>query len=295
MASLVPYASRGRVLATYPVKYNKYVALGQFAWQNRKAIASGARSMYRFAGRVKRRRMAASAMRKRRNYAKRRRIMRTIGERPGQSTAKKNVQVLDSTTAGYNTRTLWSDDVSQLTKQGTLDEIDYRNRDIANLRGLKFCWELRNDNATPMHFNMAVISPKNDKVTTISNTDFFRDWTNTRARDFSTTLSSNDFRCRPINKDIYDIICHKRYTLGGANEQATNASFSSARSNYRTIDFYIKINRQFRYDGTSTSAEGRRIFVVFWGDLWGNNSGAGGTNNIWLNRRTILYFREPKN
>lgn len=226
---------------------------------------------------------------------KRRRIMRTIGERPGSTSAKKYEAQYDTTTATYNTRTLWSDDISQLPKTtGTAGELDSRQRDIANLRGIKFCYEVRNDRSEPMYFNWAVISPKNSDVTSIPTADFFRDWTTARAIAFSNTLTGNDFHCRPINTDLYDVITHKRYVLAAANESATNASYTSNRSNYVNIMKYIKIGRQFRYDAGSSDAEGRRLFVVFWGDFWGRNSGSTGTSNIFMNRRAILYFREPK-
>lgn len=287
-SSLIPYYG-GRQLATltlpqYRALQGAYHA-GKFAWTYRRQIASGLRMAGRGAKRV---------YRSARQYRAKRRRMNAIGHRPGRSTAKKTFMLYDSTTENINSRNLYTEDLSQLAKQSSANEINLRERDIANLRGIKFCMELRNNIIdTPVYFNWAVVVPR--ATTSPSDNDFFRGYTNDRSDDFNSSLTSNDFHCRPINSDAYIVLTHRRLTLGG--KKASDTYKDTHPLNYRNVMKYMKIKRQVRYDNVEGFAaqEGRKMFLVYWCDQFLTPGATLGTTAAMsLNRQVILYFRDPK-
>ena len=134
------YAGYGAVRAyrhRTKLKWGLRAARGAgIAWRNRGAISSGykrARGMIR--GRAKKRR--------RRNVG---------GEQVGTSTTKKYFIDAGVGLGSLDTRTAYIEDLTILPKQGVNDEINLRDRDVANIRGVKFCWELQNQALTVLYF-----------------------------------------------------------------------------------------------------------------------------------------------
>lgn len=288
-SSLIP-AYGGRQLATltlpqYRALQGAYYA-GKFAWAYRRQIGTGLKMAGRGVKRV---------YRSARHFRSKRRRMNQIGFRPGKSTAKKTFMIYDGTAGSISTRTLYIEDLSQLEKQTSSLEINKREREMVNLRGIKFCMELRNDTVdTPLYFNWAVISPK--ASASPSDNDFFRGYANDRSDDFNASLTSNDFHCRPINSDAYIVLTHRRLTLGG--KKASDAYKDTVPLNYRNVMKYMKIKRQVRYDtieGGQAAQEGRKLFLVYWCDgFMTDGPNLPVANSMTLNRQVILYFREPK-
>lgn len=288
--SLVPLRFAGAVTRrAVPWQYH----VGAWAYNNRKSIYQigkaganiamrGGRKLGGYKRRYKRARGRAS---KRARFS-----VTKVGERVGTSSAKKVVQDYDTVALTPNTRVLNIDNITSITKEAGGGEIDRRQRDVANLRGVKFCWEVRNLGTVPLYFNWCILIPKGDD--SIGTTDFFRDFGTSRGIAFGTALTSNDFHCRPINSDKYVVVQHKRYRLAPNG----NVNYSAGSSNsYMNLDRYVKLKRQFRFDTGFASPQGKNIFVVYWFDQFlspGGTAPAAGQVNI--NRRNILYFREPK-
>ena len=133
---------------------------------------------------------------------------------------------------------MYSDDITTLP-QSTTNAIDTRQREIANIRGVKFCWEITNNSIKPVYMNWAIVSPRTESLNQLSTTDFFRSDNTSRSQDFGTSLNSNEFHCLPINKDAYIIHKHKRWVIA----PKIGATFYNNNSgkNYRNLSTYFKI------------------------------------------------------
>ena len=226
---------------------------------------------------------------KARSRRKRRRKFKSpmYGEAPGTAGPKyhETKQVLGA----RDTRSLYNVNMLQLTRTQN-NEINQRQRDIVNIRGIKTCVEMENLSARPLWVHTALIVPKN-KSTTFGSGDFFRgsDNSDRRSEDFSLALDSIQMRCLPINTDEWHIICHKRTRLAGTSSNDKTGSTSAA------LDVYSKVNRQFRFEGSGSNTCVTPIYFVYWADNIGIIAGslpAAGAFNLGF--RNITYFREPK-
>jgi len=157
----------------------------------------------------------------------------------------------------FGTRTL-NFHVINTTSQGTA--INQRERTMINWRGTRICMFFRNTgNTNPVNLNIAVLAPKSTGAGNVPvATEFFRGDVGTRAIDFGVTLSANEFRCRPINSDEYNILRHKRYTLA----QTAHLKWMEQRTlkNFLQIKWFIKAKRQIRYSASDGNTQPRIVF-----------------------------------
>lgn len=245
------------------------------AWRNRRGIRAG----------FKRGRKAVLARK-----AKRQRFSTTnVGESVGTSSAKRVIQI-NSDPVAKNTRELNVVDLTDIP-HSTDNSINARQRNVVNVRGVKLCMEVSNSNGAPLYFNMAILSAK-DGVAGIQTANFFRASTGERAVDFDQTLTGLEFHCLPINVDKYTVLKHKRFRLIGTSQ----ASFTERTGkSYMNLDFYMKLNRQLRWDQTSgIQPISGGVFLVYWADLFqasGGDTPVTGTYSI--TQRHITYFKEP--
>lgn len=218
---------------------------------------------------------------------------RNIGERVGSATSKK-FTIQDNTAVSFNTRQLYTRDLTAIPRNTTDNDIDQRERQVANIRGVKFCWELRNNADRPLYVNVAILNPKdNDQI---SGTNFFRGSGNERSVDFSTNLTSSDFHCRPISTDTFNIVMHKRFRVDPQSGSTPGTYTANVGRNFLNWNHYQKIKRQVRYENVNTSVavEGR-LFIVFWCDQFMTPSATLSVSNVLsISERYITYFRDPK-
>lgn len=277
--SLTPYAlSYGapavvRGGAYLFTKRRKIEAGGRFLWNNRKGIGMAARKIQGAYRRYRRSRKV--------------RINRSIGQRPGSGTTKRNVAFDQENSEG--TRVFIVDEVTAMNRT-TTNEINERQRQIVNFRGFKFCATFKNLQAAGILMgNLAILAPKGVN-TAPSTTDFFRSYENSvsRAKDFGNGLTANEFHCLPINADKYKVLKHWRFRL--APEGVRNCGNDKY---YKTMQFYYKLNRQLRWDDLNVCQT--PIYIVRWWDNLGTASLAGPTLNVCNTQvRVINYWREPK-
>lgn len=300
-SAIVPYASYlarpGLRLAANPgayVKYAPYVkAAARTIWR--------AYKMYR-SRRVKRARapmqMSAYGVRKRPLKRRRKNMPKMgrkyVGEPIGSSTAKSNFSRWVDTSL-FGTRAL-NFHVINTTSAGTA--INQRERTMINWRGTRICMFFRNTgNTNPINLNIAILCPKSTGAGNVPvATEFFRGDTSSRALDFGVTLSANEFRCRPINSDEYNILRHKRYTLAQSIPSGSGWNNGTLK-NFVQIKWFIKAKRQIRYSASdgNTPTEGA-CYLVYWADFVGSPSGTAQTpNQISTNIDTTVYFRDPRN
>lgn len=279
--AVLPYSK----LATLTLPQARAVNAALTAYRYRKPIFQGMK-------------MAYSGVKRFRNYRKslparkRQRIFKKLGRRPGSATAKKAEVIIDTTSLlAMSTRTLYTLNLVELNKQSA-EEIDRRDRDIANIRGVKICLQFDNQdtNNYPMYVNVAIVSPKDINTTPLT-TEFFRGYGTTRYVNFDNSLSALSFHCRPINTDLYDVVMHKRLKLGPRIDDTS----SMPNAPVKTLMRYIKINRQFSYDGENAQPVGRNLYMCMWCDEADKLGGSlVQVNKVNCMREIVLYFREPK-
>ena len=229
-----------------------------------------------------------------------------VGQRIGQSTAKSYENQYSQVDAP--TRELNIYDMTFLPKTSSSNDANTRQRGLVNMRGFKVCMEIVNKSNVPMYLNLAVISPTGKNTGFSVNAlgqaseavfaKFFRDQgeSNDRWKTFSNALSALELRCLPINTDEWTVLKHKRMLLGRQpEEQAGTGTLFTQRANFKTMEFYKKINRQIMYDGSSGPSAEQPVYLVWWADQWGSSAGAIQADIIDWNIRVIKYFKEPKN
>jgi len=217
-----------------------------------------------------------------------------ILDEPGTSDTKRVEAVMDLY-QDIPMVTLKSNNILQIPKDATgADAMDTRERDSAVVKGFKLCMEIGNQSGVlPMYFNLAVVVPRDQ--TSVNTTDFFRAQSgDVRTADFDpTTLAANELHCLPINTDKYVVLKHKRMKV-------EPNQLVSRGNHLRNIDFYMPIQKQFRWDG-ATSTPRKDIFIVCWAAYFGRTPGttaASGQNdtteNLSYHQRIVTYFGDPK-
>lgn len=221
-----------------------------------------------------------------RNLFKGMSLKNMAGDPPGPSSCKRQRTGFQNNLE-INTRELYPIDLTNIVRESSDNAQDKREQEEINVSGFKICMDIKHSSGSAMHCNVAVISPRG--CFDISETSFFRGSEDKRGKDFSTALSSLEFRCLPINTDRYFVLRHHRFLLGAVNDSVNNGELDPS---YVMEDFWVKYNRQVRYqDGVAISG---RVYLVFWFDrMHTEPASAKETAVITLSYRTISYFREP--
>lgn len=228
--------------------------------------------------------------RKRRRYA--RFSKRRIGMPVGSGTCKKHL-VRESIDQAMATRTLVQEDLADIGR-AVNHEINLRERDLANLRGVKMCLMFRSlSNIQPIIVHIAILVPKAETV--VVTNDFFRSYGTSRSEDAATTANSNVWNCHGINADLYTIIMHKKYFLIGTSSSLSESNSwrtENGRSFFR-FKKYLKIKRQVRYDSATVPVTGNPI-LVYWCDYLSSTSAVGSVaDQVRYDEHIITYFRDP--
>lgn len=214
-----------------------------------------------------------------------------LGKTPGSSTSKRNTPINFVAPVQYDTKTLYTQNLISMAHAGSND-INTRQRNIVNVRGIKLCMEVQNLQEVPLYVNIAVLS--NKQGANVQTTDFFRGDGVQRAADFTaSTINGLEYHCRPINIDKYHVWWHRRYRLNALaqlNNDSTNGK------TYFNIDKYLKINRQFQFlNNADTIPENNAPQLVWWCSVFMSSDVTPVlTNAMQMTQRAIVYFREPK-
>jgi len=246
-------------------------------------------------------RVAQRVTRRRRNFVTGRTRTRSrglrrrlaVGTRIGSSLAKCDQIDLDF--AG-GTKTKYQSPLLNIAKGTSLDDTQTRNRDVVNMRGVKLCINFHNIAATiytknKLHCHVAVISPKSlDASEIIPDTDFFRSQgeVGRRGQDWAVTLTGTDFRCLPINTDLYNVHMHNRFALAQA--------VSTNEDTEHLFEKYLPLSRQIRYENGTDLPEGKNMYLVMWMSFIDEPTTGPVVNNICnVSARITRFFRESYN
>lgn len=234
---------------------------------------------------------------------------REIGEPEGHCTAKKAI-VWDGTESSKASTVAASYQTGEENLSSTehwnkhyfntlyyshnlLDHIEYgagldeRDRGCINLRGFQVHFNALNASkeiGTELH--VAMVRPQFGRAGTGNDmkTDFFRHYTNNRARDFNVDaapfeLSGIEMCHNPINTDRFTVLFHQKMWLGSGSQSWSSATEplepfrsrggigSDASPNFALRQYWVPIEKQIRYTNPTVStsvAEGDDIRLVWW-------------------------------
>lgn len=275
-----PLARMGRYhpYARYANRALTAYRYGRMGYRYGRGIYRAARGAYRAKRKLSRMRMARAKRRK----------MTSVGHRVGTSNAKR---VQDNTPlVTINPEVLYSVQLLNIVKQATTapNELNRRRTDTVNFRGIKFCVNARAEGALGTAIawvNIAIISPRSDltSASPIPNAEFFRNPTGD-SRDIAfndASLDNMDYDCVAINTDKYTV--HKRIKFKIGPAQSTEGRRESS------LEWYMKINRQIRYEEGNQFPEGKNMYMVWW---FSTSDGGTPNNSIRFQYNFVKYFRE---
>jgi len=221
---------------------------------------------------------------------KRKTSNKTFGEPMGYGETQRAI-TRNASIVPYSTRTLNSYDLVDIDPMVN-HEVNRRHRDIIDLKGIKLAMYMKNTISEPLYFNVAVVVPKfNQSSTTVANSDFFRASTDQRGTSFSTNLSPLEFHSLPINSDLFHILLHRRFIVGGDD---TAAGFTdSTKPNYLSFTKYLTVNRQIRFE--DNNPVNGRIQLCYWADKIDSAPTFLPTTNAYqVSEHHICYYNNPK-
>jgi hypothetical protein len=215
-----------------------------------------------------------------------------VGHDVGASSTLKIQNRSDGSTS-HNSNQLNLVQGLQIPRTTTGFSLNERSRDIIYLAGIKLCLQFTNISSDDLYLNVALVSTKSRGE--LNTTDFFRCYDGTaRQIDFdSGTLSAMDRHCLPINSDEINVHWHERQFL----KFNSNGSATSPKDRVKTssIEKYIPIKRQIRFEGSGTDSE-TRFYLCHWTGLAGATIAASSSpvaNTYGLDFKMIGYYKEP--
>lgn len=230
--------------------------------------------------------------RRRKRYARfsRKRIGMPVG-----SGSCKTVEIENTIGLQMATRNLVQTPLCQIDR-ATDHEIDRRERDIVNIRGIKMCLFFRNTSSVaPVVVHVAVVVPKAETV--VNDANFFRAYGTTRSVNADTTEDSNTWHCFGINTDLHTVIMHKKFQLIGTSQSSMHSNnYNPQRgASYRRFVKYLKIKRQVRYDGAVNTPVSQSPVLLFWCDFISADSAQGSiSGTVLYDEHIVTYFRDPR-
>ena len=214
------------------------------------------------------------------------------GQKRGKGTAKRKALKDGNSQVVRASRTLHKEpliDIPLTSNAIPSEEINARQRDIAYICGIKFCYEFFNsgtDTSDMWQVNFALVVPRCRKD--VAEADFFRSSDLQRSVDFSTALSSLEFNCLPINADEYNVIWRKRFRVMPQNHNSQGKWL-------KKVEGYIPIKRQYRFDDGQSVPDCPQPTIVYWIDQMPTDGGFPVVSSaLLLTHRLVTYFREPK-
>lgn len=229
-------------------------------------------------------------------YSGRRTTTKKIGFPFGSGTSKKRV-VIDkwaNATTDIDPRVIVQDELTLLPEKSlTATGIDFRERALVNCLGFSLRLYFRNTAAeTAVTIRMAVVSPTDKNE--VNGNEFFRGYANSRALDFTTTLDSHEYTNNPINTDNYSILWSSSCDLMPDSNATGVNQFARDGNNWKSINKYVSLNRQLRYDGPLANECADKVFLLVWYEGIGSEAATPvGAGSVRYKRYGICYFKEP--
>ncbi|AXH74923.1 MAG: capsid protein [Pythorivirus pauaes] len=288
--------SRAAQLAAYALgQEHPYLQAAYMAYKNRRVIAKVGRYTRRrtakaFIGAKRRVARWSSTVAKRRRGA--RHSMRRIANPIGTSTCKSREGIAYVDTPASRQLVVF-DILTRIPRDGD-DNLNARSRNAVNLSGFKYCMHVRNNRKAPLSLHFAVCVDK--RGVNAYTEDFFRAQGefNRRASNFSNNLSGMDMKCSAINTDRYIVLRHSRFNVAPSHT-ISNVYNVNSPNNWITLERYMPVKRQVRYDGAAEDSAETKILCFVWADYMDAEPGSGPlADSIDLRLNLQTYFRDVK-
>ena len=214
----------------------------------------------------------------------------SFGAPVGSDTTKRHLATA-SNPLNLNTRTLYTRDLVGIPL-GSGNEINRRQRAICNVRGISLMMNFRNNFEDALYVNVAVIVPRfNQSLSAADPVDFFRGNGPERGVNFNLGLTGLEMHNLAINSDKWNVLFHRRFTLGPKGPVSPDFSVGNNLTSYRTFKKYIKINRQIRFEG-NVPVMGRIQLVYWFSDFDDAVNNPAETNACTVAEHHVTYFRD---
>lgn len=227
---------------------------------------------------------------------KRTKEINKIGDPAGTATSKKDSMITTApVTADVNQ--IYNLDLTALerdigsTPAGQFRlNINSRDRGMAFISGIRYKQVWVNKRTEPSLVRWAIISPKNNTVTSLTS-GFFRAYEDSRDSDFSSVRTTLEKQTLPINRDKYRVFYEGKLYLGAGPGAGTIVD--RERSNMNGIDRWFPINRQVRFNDDSNQDCEDKIFIVWWVTNYIGSSTVALTNTLDTQSSVVTHFRDP--
>lgn len=222
------------------------------------------------------------------------RARRKIGEPIGLSTAKYNLCV-NYFGSLRDSNTLHNDNINLLLRG---DEINQRERNIINLRGWKIDMTIFNQTASPQIVNVAILQNTNNDGGP-QNSNFFKAEGDTteRAVDADSTISVLKWAHGIINRELYNVLMHKRFMIG-PNALFSDFDSGAVMHSWKNFKRYVPLKRQISYDTAGNEPMSNDVHICWWTTLIKNQVTPGVStptvNAVLFNMQVRQVFRDPK-
>lgn len=226
-------------------------------------------------------------------YRQAKRLKKMVGEAVGAGTAEATFNA-DLDDEVFATRAMYSSPLIRIERDKTTFDKRKRYRDIVNVRGVKWCFTVSNNCACDLTVHYAIVKRKD--ATTPSGDDFLGDIGGAKryCSVAEATYSDHRLDCLPVNTDDYKILTHKKFLLNGKDGALVgqNETLKAAknRRNYRHVEKYIKINRQFRFTETDINPI-ENLYICWWAYRRGEASKTNVLSAYNITQDLTCYFR----
>lgn len=217
-----------------------------------------------------------------------------VGHRKGEGTSKVSSPALQNVV--LDTRQLAATPFIVVSKNlGNEDLNTNRERNVIHVAGVKFCIQLANLDDRPLRVHYAIVKRKDSVLPT--GTDFLGGLGSTnRGVDLNTAnIVDGYLDCLPINTDEYIVFKHKKFVLNpkpGGVAAGLNFYGNSTSGNYRRLEKYIKINRQFRFEDSTVTEPIGQLYLVYWCYCVEMNELVARPDKLRIMVEKMVYFRD---
>lgn len=224
-----------------------------------------------------------------------RRARYTVGTRVGHARTKE--KLVSSADADHASYTLHEHSVTQIGPKTT--DTSSRNHNVINLRGVRLILRgIHKANGFPGVLQMMLIRVKSQGSALTLADDFWKGHGHTSDIAFSGLTTASEYVDRAKNMSRMDVLWYKKLNLIPKDGGTIDAQARSGR-NYFTIDTFIRINRQLRFesDAAADVQSNERLLFVHWYAAPHNNAGGVTpvTGRYYLSRRIYPIWREVPN
>lgn len=224
------------------------------------------------------------------------RMFDSVGHEPGTGNAKRDTQITTTPFAATG-NSLYAIEVTALIKDTgspvageNRENINTRQRGVAYISGVIVNQVWRNNTNEPYLVRWALVHPHDNTESGLL-TDFFRGYNNERSLDFSNARSSIQKQTHPINVDENTVLYSGSMYLGP--NAAAGAYTERSSVNMCSLNTYLPIKRQVRYDTDTVQNCNDKIFLVWWATQYLTAGTDDVPTAITTQSDIITVFRDP--